>query len=68
VFFQFTVISAEMDIDSQMFMLETNPVLKMLLFKTRKVSGWTKLLKKEKNVANFIRFPPACWNSLASFF
>jgi hypothetical protein len=30
--FHFTVISAEMDIDSQMYMLKTSPVLKTLLF------------------------------------
>jgi hypothetical protein len=34
--FQFTVISAEMDIDSQMCMLKTSPVLKMLLFEDQK--------------------------------
>jgi hypothetical protein len=66
--FQLKVISAEMDIDSQMYRLETSPVLKMLLFEDQKSIWMNKIYEEREEYGAFHTLYPACWNSLTSFF
>jgi hypothetical protein len=55
-----------MEIDS-MFLLDTNPLLKILISEEQKDVWVNGIFKGREKMGNFTRFFLSCWNNRASF-
>jgi hypothetical protein len=65
---QFTVTSAEMDIDSQMYMLKTSPALKMLLFEDQRSIWMNKIYEESEEYGEFHTLFPRLLEQPDKFF